>query len=470
MYIPQRIKAYLDLLDVSYVVTLQEETGPLEDAIRSGHIDAAHLARAVILQDDMGTVMAVIPAGREIDFDALRAEMSRDLRPAPGSITDLMFPECRPGAIPPLGSPYGVDAVLDQSLADLDEVLFEPGNHDCFVRVSGKAFQLLHAASWRGDFSRPAPQLATPMRLGELSVPPEVAQRFGNKGRLPADDLKRRLQQLRALPAMPDMASRLLTLRNDPRATIRALSDIVERDPSLAAQITRYARSAFFGYRGKVETIHEAITRVLGFEMSLNVALGFAVGRSLRMPAAGPLGLGAFWRHSIYTAALSQALATRVPPSMGVKPAIAYLAGLLHDFGYLLVGHLFPSEFELLNAMVEANPEIPVPFVEKQVLGIEHAAVGGWLLESWNMPEQVIAAARGHHDEFYGGEHAAYANLVLVADYLLKGEGIGDGTGDQPPQVILTGLGLERETVHEITRRVLESQEGLEQVARQLAA
>jgi len=467
--IPDRVRAYFELLDVPYAVMLHERTGSPEAAAHAGGVHPHHLARAVVLHDKLGIVMAVLAVGRELDLKALAAEMGRPLRPVPEDALRRLFPECHPNAIPPVGTPFSIDAVLDQSLESLDEVYFEAGNHDCLVRVSGDAFRLLHTASWRGDFSRPSIKQTTG-RIGALELPADIAARIGPNGLLPTDDLKLRLQQLRTLPAMPDMATKLLQLRNDPRATIPALTAIVENDPSLAAQIVRYARSAFFGYRGKVETIQEAITRVLGFDTTVNIALGFAVGRAFRTPAGGTLGLNAFWRHAVYSAALCQTLAGRLPQGMRVKPGLAYLAGLLHNFGFLITGHLFPREFEMLDRVVEANPDVPVPFIEKRVLGIEHTQVGAWLMEAWGMPDAVTVSVREHHDEVYGGEQAVYANLVLVADHLLKAEGMGDGASDAPPPAMLNALGLDRDSARELVVRVLEGGEGLEQMARQLAA
>ncbi|HKK13799.1 MAG TPA: HDOD domain-containing protein [Gammaproteobacteria bacterium] len=293
------------------------------------------------------------------------------------------------------------------------------------------------------------------------------------------DEIQRRLEQIYELPAMPDMAQRLLMLRNDPNASAADLGRLVELDPSLAAQVVHYATSPFFGYRGKVESIRDAVSRVLGFDMVVNMALGLATSRSFRNPPDGPLGLNAFWRHSVYTAVLVQSLAAGMPRDSRPKPGMAYLAGLLHNFGFLLLGHLFPPEFQLLNKLVAANPDTPVMELEKRVLGMGqaqdclgmgHAQVGAWLMAHWGMPGEITVSLREHHNPEYDGEHAVYARLVQVADHLLKRYGIGDAPHGELPEPVMARLGLSEAQALEITTKLLESAPSLDAMARQLSS
>jgi len=226
--------------------------------------------------------------------------------------------------------------------------------------------------------------------------------------------------------------------------------------------------------------VKEAIARVLGFEAVLNMALGLAAGGSLRNPPDGPLGLNAFWRHATYSAALCQALARRV--SVGPerpKLGMAYLAGLLHNFGFLLLGHLFLPEFFLLNRMVAANPETPITVLEKRMLGMGdaqnvlsmgHAEIGAWLMESWEMPGELIVSLREHHNPGYEGEYAVYARLVLISNRLLKRHEIGDAESEILPPSVLAGLGLSEEKALEILEEMMESVDGLDDMAKLLAA
>ncbi len=293
-----------------------------------------------------------------------------------------------------------------------------------------------------------------------------------------AGEIRRRIEQVYELPPMPEMARRVLQLRNNPDASISDLAGIVELDPSLAAQVVRYAASPFYAFRGKINSIHDAITRVLGFDMVMNMALGLATGKSFQNPCDGPLGLHAFWRHAVYSATLVQALAKRMPPSTRPQPGVVYLAGLLHNFGFLLLGHLFPPEFKLLNKLVAAHPESPVTALEKCVLGMGqaqnllemgHAQIGSWLMQSWQMPEEIVITLCEHHNPAYTGDHAVFPHLIMVADHVLKGRDIGDAPDASLPPLSLEMIGLEEEAVLEIAEHLFEDCTSLDMMARQLA-
>ncbi|RMG31490.1 MAG: HDOD domain-containing protein [Gammaproteobacteria bacterium] len=293
----------------------------------------------------------------------------------------------------------------------------------------------------------------------------------------PAADLRRRIEQVYELPPMPEMARRIIALRDDPDATVADLAAIVELDPSLAAQVVRHATSPYYGYRGKIRSIQDAITRVLGFDLVLNMALGLAAVKAFRNPVEGPLGLHAFWRHAVYSACLAQALAREVPEARRPEPGLAYLAGLLHNFGFLLLGHLFPPEFKLLNRLVAANPDKPVSALEKCVLGMGqaqdvlemgHAALGAWLMQHWGMPEEIVVSLREHHDPDYAGPHAVYAQLVLLTDRLLKRMGIGEACATTLPETSLEVTGLDEATCEAVLEHLREEAADLDAMVRQL--
>jgi len=293
-----------------------------------------------------------------------------------------------------------------------------------------------------------------------------------------AGEIQRRIEQIYELPPMPDMARRILALRADPDASSADLVAIVELDPSLAAQVIRYATSPYYGYSGRIESLHDAITRVLGFDLVMNMALGLSTSKTFRNPCAGPLGLEAFWRHAVFTASFVQSVVKRLPAEIRPEPGMAYLAGLLHNFGFLLLGHLFPPEFKLLNKLAAANPNTPITSLEKCVLGMGqaqelldmgHAQIGAWLMQSWGMPEELIVTIREHHHPDYQGEHAVYPQLILLANHLLKRHGIGDAPTPDIPAQTLQLLGLTEASVEASLEQLLDGADMLESMARQLA-
>jgi HD-like signal output (HDOD) protein len=289
--------------------------------------------------------------------------------------------------------------------------------------------------------------------------------------------VERRIEQVYELPPMPELGRRILALQSDPNAGARELANIVQLDPSLAAQVIRYASSSYYGYTGRITNIQEAISRVLGYDMVMNLAIGLAAGRSFCIPEKGPLGLNNFWEHAIMSAVLMQRLSAVMPEGIRPPQAQSYLCGLLHDFGILLLGHLFPPEFHLLNKLAQANPTQSVADLESRLLGMGearemiamgHARIGAWLMEAWRMPDPLRVALLEHHNADYRGEYELLVHLVQLSDFLLQHM---DDSQDSSalPENSLRLLQLVPEQVEEIVLQVVDARPELVTLSRQLA-
>jgi HD-like signal output (HDOD) protein len=159
-----------------------------------------------------------------------------------------------------------------------------------------------------------------------------------------------------------------------------------------------------------------------------------------------------------------------LPATSSVRPGMAYLAGLLHNFGFLLLGHQFPDQYDLLSRCLAANPHLPAALVERYVLGAEHPHIGAWLMQSWKMPEELLAAVRWHHSEDIGQPHSEYPNLVLIANRLLFRRNIGDEDSDRLPPTIMSSLGLNRKDVESVMAKIAENSAELDNLSRQLSS
>ena len=119
----------------------------------AAHVPEDHIAKGVLLKDDRGYVLAVIPASEWVDLRRLKTELDRDLAMAPEREVDALFSDCAPGAVPPLGEAYGLDMVLDDSLTSLSSIYFEGGDHEHLVRIDGDQFNALMRGVRRGHIS-----------------------------------------------------------------------------------------------------------------------------------------------------------------------------------------------------------------------------------------------------------------------------------------------------------------------------
>jgi HD-like signal output (HDOD) protein len=282
--------------------------------------------------------------------------------------------------------------------------------------------------------------------------------------------LRQRIESTTNLPAMPEVAQALLRLNSDPNGNINDVVEIIEADPSIAAQVMRYARSAFFGFRGDITSLHQAVTAVLGYGLTIDIALGLSLGKAFSIPNYGPMGLYPFWQHSIYSAALIERIIQVMPRQHRPLPGLGFLGGLLHNFGVLLIAHLFKKEAAMLQQIIIANEDKPVIEIERQVLGTDHMEIGAWLMRSWNLQAEIQVAVAEHHDELYNGVHASYARLALLADRLLKRHDIGDAESTELPEAILSSLGITAEQAEEQLESIINAAQDLDQLAQQFAA
>jgi len=282
--------------------------------------------------------------------------------------------------------------------------------------------------------------------------------------------LRQRIESTTDLPAMPDVARALLGLNSNPDGNINDLIEIIETDPSIAAQVMRYACSAFFGFRGDIHSLHQAVTAVLGYGLTIDIALGLSLGKAFKIPNAGPMGLYAFWQHSLYSAALIERIIHIMPRQHRPLPGLGFLGGLLHNFGVLLIAHLFKKEAAMLQQIILANQDKSTVELERQILGTDHMEIGAWLMRSWNLQAEIQVAVAEHHDEHYNGVHASYAKLTLLADRLLKRHNIGDAESTDIPPAILASLGITEAQAEEQLNNIMDSAESLNLLSQQFAA
>ena len=140
MSIATSVDAYLARSGVDYDLVAHDRTSTSSQSAQAAHISGDKLAKCVMLQDDSGYVMAILPASHRLDMAALDEQLGRSLSLADEDELKGMFADCEPGAMPPLGRAYGVEAVVDDGLLKVEDVYFEAGDHLALVHVSGMDF------------------------------------------------------------------------------------------------------------------------------------------------------------------------------------------------------------------------------------------------------------------------------------------------------------------------------------------
>ena len=283
--------------------------------------------------------------------------------------------------------------------------------------------------------------------------------------------IKQRLEDTLEFPPLPVIASKIIQLRMDPEADISDLTDIVELDAGLSAQVVSWAASPYYSAPGSIKSIHDAIVRVLGFDMVLNLTLGLALGKTLKMPKTGPHSCLPYWKQSVYVAAAAEALVTCIPRAQRPSFGTSYLAGLLNNFGYLIIAEVFDQHFNDICEHIDANPQASVRAAERHIIGVDRNQMASWLMEFWHMPDAVVLALRHQTNPHYDGAEWQYAIVLYLANKLLQERGMRTGFATDPiPESVFERLDITRESAEEAIDNLLSSSDELESIASEMAS
>ena len=260
---------------------------------------------------------------------------------------------------------------------------------------------------------------------------------------LPPADMQQSINQIDELPPLPATANRIIQLASDPLADNRKLAEIIELDPLLSIQVIRWASSSLYGYRGKINSVHDAITKVLGFDYVLNLTLGLATLAPLKAPVEGIIGCKSLWIQALASTQLMALIAQKMPAEIRPQSEYLFLAGLIHNIGFLLLGDQFNDEYTYLSKLIDSNPTLSINAIENFAFGNDHTQLGAWLMQTWSMPKPILDIVYHHHNPNYRGENYRLNLLVYLNDYLLGKVDIGDATNQQCPDAVFQLLEIE---------------------------
>lgn len=223
------------------------------------------------------------------------------------------------------------------------------------------------------------------------------------------NDIKRIIQQLPELPAMPNVVAIALDVMKDPKASVKKLCDVISNDQAITTEILKVVNSAYYGLPQQITTINQA-TALLGFNKVRNLILSCAV-KPMLMSHGGKI----LWEHSIKTAIGAEFIGK----SLGRSDADeCFVFGLLHDVGKIV--------FELYNKSAMQEVDRLVSFgadrsaAEKMMFGFDHSEAGDELITKWRLPKMIRACVKHHHkphlSEFPGTVGIIYASDRIVQE------------------------------------------------------
>lgn len=257
-------------------------------------------------------------------------------------------------------------------------------------------------------------------------------------------DLKRSLEHIHTLPAMPVIARKMLALALNTDEGETQLLKLIAQDPQISARIIGLSNASLFGSPGMISSISDAAMR-LGLTHIKSVAIGMAAISAFTKPPEGKLKARDLWTHSLTIASAMRTIAKHMPPRIRPMEDKIFLAGLLHDIGYNVLSFIAKDLSDALHERLRTTPEASLLEIEHGLLDTDHGEIGAQLGTYWELPAEIIAVIRYHHipDKMDSEMNQSLARLVNIAEKLLPDLGITEHAAQEITEQEWINLGID---------------------------
>lgn len=232
-----------------------------------------------------------------------------------------------------------------------------------------------------------------------------------------ANFLKNIIGHISSVPPLPAAAQKLIQLTSNINVNIKEVGQVVSMDLGIASKLLQIVNSPFYGLRQKINTVPQAIT-LIGLEAVRSLALSLSViktGKDEKSPLY--LTQEDFWRHSLSTAIISKKVS---PLISSCEPEEAFVAGLMHDMGKLILLEFTKDNYNL--ALMQASKaQVPLTSLEHEMFELDHAILADELCRHWKIPDTISKAIAYHHEPLITNEtppEYALAKVVSVGNQL----------------------------------------------------
>ncbi len=221
--------------------------------------------------------------------------------------------------------------------------------------------------------------------------------RIGNlDATLKNDKLEQFIGGIRSLPSLPVLFTRLTALLEQDNTDCVKIAGVIEEDMAMAAQVLKLVNSSFLGLSREIETLEQAVA-YLGLKMIRDLVLVQQLFSKCTREEIRDFQLDQLWEHSFKVATLARKIA--VANNAPEIQESAYLAGLLHDIGKLILVRHIPENYRKIMENAEQSGG-PCTKAEQELLGADHASIGGYLISLWGLPRSITEAVTLHHTDF----------------------------------------------------------------------
>ena len=244
------------------------------------------------------------------------------------------------------------------------------------------------------------------------------------------------------IPSLPEIFFQFKEAIDDPDSSFEEIGNIISHDPSLTARILRIVNSAFFGFPQQVETVSHAIG-IIGREQLTDLVLSTVVMKQFNGIPQSAMNMKTFWEHSIACGLAARIIASQKEEP---NPESFFVAGLLHDIGHIVFCNKLPYKFLEIDFHSKETEEI-FHNIETEIMGFNHADVGGFLLKKWKLPKVLEEAVEFHHNPMEATQYSLEASVVHLADIIAdtsKSLKLGSGAEESNTKPTLDENALKR--------------------------
>ncbi len=276
------------------------------------------------------------------------------------------------------------------------------------------------------------------------------------------EHIKKRIEQvienLEQLPSIPEVASKIINMVNDPNVSFKLIGDEISRDQAMTTNILKLCNSAYFNTGKEITSIERAIV-TLGLKEVKNIVMVIATKPVLDKFVIGyDLAKGDLWQQGLVVATVAKKIAL-LKKNKEIADVV-FTGGIIHNVGKVVLAIFVQNTFKEIMEMVQAK-NIPFPEAEKEVMGFDHQEVGEKILTKWNFPPVLRSIVRYYHDpEHAPKEHSLEVSIVHVANVvcLMAGVGVGsDGLYHELNAFALKKTGLTSAEVDELYAKIPET-------------
>jgi HD-like signal output (HDOD) protein len=253
------------------------------------------------------------------------------------------------------------------------------------------------------------------------------------------------LDDVEGLVSPPDICLRLFELIHAPATGAKDIAAVVGVDPNLTARLLRIANSSFYSFSRKIDTISRAVT-VVGTAELYQLVLSVSAVKTFTGIPNELVKMQTFWQHSVYTGLLARAVAIRAKV---LHPERLFVSGLMHDIGSLVLYHQRPDTMRDILLVAEGDEEVLYQ-AELERFKFSHASIAGYLMEQWQLPEELAEAVTWHHQPERAEKARMEAHILYLANQMVneseQGNFMGSPSEDiQIPEALLEVIGLQED-------------------------